>query len=341
MTRRLRRSRRRARRLPGDRAARSSPYTVPAGGGRARRSPCASRSSRDTPAVLDIAAHAYDRRAWSSRTPRRRHRRGPRHRRRPRPPLPRRRVPASWSPTSTASTPSPTELRRGPSASSPTSATEAGNVDLIDAGRGGVRADRPVLRQRRRRRRHRPRRRPRTAWQLVVRRQRQRPPLGGQAPAARLARPRRGLLLLDGVGRRAARPDRLGAVHGDQARRGGVRRVAVDHLRRPGPQGQLPVPAGREHRHAARRRRRRRRRWRRQVVRSAGVVLEPDEVADVVAEAIADERFLILPHPEVARLHAAQGRRPGPLAGRHAQAAGPRPRLTERRARDAVDPARW
>ena len=36
-----------------------------------------------------------------------------------------------------------------------------------------------------------------------------------------------------------------------------------------------------------------------EVVRAAGVVLEPEEVADVVAEAIAAERFLILPHPEV------------------------------------------
>lgn len=36
------------------------------------------------------------------------------------------------------------------------------------------------------------------------------------------------------------------------------------------------------------------------VVRAAGVVLEPAEVADVVVEAIANERFLILPHPEVA-----------------------------------------
>lgn len=36
------------------------------------------------------------------------------------------------------------------------------------------------------------------------------------------------------------------------------------------------------------------------VVRSAGPVLEPAEVADVVAAAIAEERFLILPHHEVA-----------------------------------------
>ena len=35
------------------------------------------------------------------------------------------------------------------------------------------------------------------------------------------------------------------------------------------------------------------------VVRAAGVVLEPDDVAQIVADAIAAERFLILPHPEV------------------------------------------
>jgi NAD(P)-dependent dehydrogenase (short-subunit alcohol dehydrogenase family) len=35
------------------------------------------------------------------------------------------------------------------------------------------------------------------------------------------------------------------------------------------------------------------------VVRSAGAMLEPEEVADVVIEAIDREQFLILPHPEV------------------------------------------
>lgn len=35
------------------------------------------------------------------------------------------------------------------------------------------------------------------------------------------------------------------------------------------------------------------------VVRSAGDVLEPEVVADIVADAIAAERFLILPHPQV------------------------------------------
>lgn len=43
------------------------------------------------------------------------------------------------------------------------------------------------------------------------------------------------------------------------------------------------------------------------VVRDVGVVLEPADVADVVAEAIDDERFLILPHPEVATYTALKG----------------------------------
>jgi NAD(P)-dependent dehydrogenase (short-subunit alcohol dehydrogenase family) len=35
------------------------------------------------------------------------------------------------------------------------------------------------------------------------------------------------------------------------------------------------------------------------VVKSSGVVLEPEDVADLAAAAIAEERFLVLPHPEV------------------------------------------
>jgi NAD(P)-dependent dehydrogenase (short-subunit alcohol dehydrogenase family) len=35
------------------------------------------------------------------------------------------------------------------------------------------------------------------------------------------------------------------------------------------------------------------------VVRASGRVLEPEEVAELAAEAIAEERFLVLPHPEV------------------------------------------
>ena len=37
-----------------------------------------------------------------------------------------------------------------------------------------------------------------------------------------------------------------------------------------------------------------------EVVRVAGRILEPDDVAETVFEAVTDERFLILPHPEVA-----------------------------------------
>jgi len=35
------------------------------------------------------------------------------------------------------------------------------------------------------------------------------------------------------------------------------------------------------------------------VVEAAGAILQPEEVADVVVRGLADERFLILPHPEV------------------------------------------
>jgi NAD(P)-dependent dehydrogenase (short-subunit alcohol dehydrogenase family) len=35
------------------------------------------------------------------------------------------------------------------------------------------------------------------------------------------------------------------------------------------------------------------------VVREAGAILEPEQVADVVVQGLSDERFLILPHPDV------------------------------------------
>lgn len=38
-------------------------------------------------------------------------------------------------------------------------------------------------------------------------------------------------------------------------------------------------------------------------VTTAGAVLEPDKVADIVLEAVDDERFLILPHPEVLEMY--------------------------------------
>jgi NAD(P)-dependent dehydrogenase (short-subunit alcohol dehydrogenase family) len=37
-----------------------------------------------------------------------------------------------------------------------------------------------------------------------------------------------------------------------------------------------------------------------EVVKASGRVLEPDEVAEAVVQGLDDERFLILPHPEVA-----------------------------------------
>jgi NAD(P)-dependent dehydrogenase (short-subunit alcohol dehydrogenase family) len=36
-----------------------------------------------------------------------------------------------------------------------------------------------------------------------------------------------------------------------------------------------------------------------EAVRAGGAVLEPDDVAEACAQAVADERFLVLPHPEV------------------------------------------
>ncbi|HWE89912.1 MAG TPA: SDR family oxidoreductase [Pseudonocardiaceae bacterium] len=39
-------------------------------------------------------------------------------------------------------------------------------------------------------------------------------------------------------------------------------------------------------------------------IADAGRIMEPAEVAEVVVQGFADERFLILPHPEVAEMHA-------------------------------------
>ena len=99
-------------------------------------------------------------------------------------------------------------------------------------------------------------------------------------------------------------------VHGHQARRRRLRRVAVDHLRRPGDPRQLPVPAGGQHRHAQRRRparapavvrggrrraraRRGRRRSRsRRSSRSASSILPHPEVAEYVQRKASDEESL-------------------------------------------------
>ncbi len=51
------------------------------------------------------------------------------------------------------------------------------------------------------------------------------------------------------------------------------------------------------------------------VVRQVGVVLEPADVAATVLQAIDDERFLILPHPEVAEYMALKGSDPARWLG--------------------------
>jgi NAD(P)-dependent dehydrogenase (short-subunit alcohol dehydrogenase family) len=43
------------------------------------------------------------------------------------------------------------------------------------------------------------------------------------------------------------------------------------------------------------------------VVAAAGDIAEPEDVADLVLEAVADERFLILPHPEVLEFYRRKG----------------------------------
>lgn len=45
-------------------------------------------------------------------------------------------------------------------------------------------------------------------------------------------------------------------------------------------------------------------------VAASGGLLEPEQVADVVVAGLADERFLILPHPEVGPMYAAKGADP-------------------------------
>ena len=136
------------------------------------------------------------------------------------------------------------------------------------------------------------------------------PTLGGEVPAPRLARARRGVLLLDRLGRRTARPDRFGTVFGHQACCGRIRRVAVDHVRRPRDQGLVPVPqgvntamlhGGDDPISGA------------NVVKAAADVLEPEQVADDVVATIRDERFFVLPHPRSPGT--CSSRRPTPTGG--------------------------
>ena len=45
-------------------------------------------------------------------------------------------------------------------------------------------------------------------------------------------------------------------------------------------------------------------------VLASGAMIEPEDVAEAVVEGIRDERFLILPHPEVADYMAVKATRP-------------------------------
>ena len=183
------------------------------------------------------------------------------------------------------------------SRSAATSPTRAHADVLISAAEQSVRPGRPLLRQRGRRRRRRPGHPGRLGSR--VRRQRPRPHRRRRAAAARLAGARQRLLPHDRLGGGHRVADRLRALRGDQARRGRLRRVAVDHLRRPRRRRQLPVPDGRQHAAAddglGRRGRARlpRRRRGRAGARARATSPTPSSTAS------RDERFLILPHPEV------------------------------------------
>ena len=64
---------------------------------------------------------------------------------------------------------------------------------------------------------------------------------------------------------------------------------------------------------------------------AAGALLEPEEVAEAVVRGLADGRFLILPHPEVAEFERRRAAdRDRWLAGRHAPGAGPAGWLSDR-----------
>ena len=98
-----------------------------------------------------------------------------------------------------------------------------------------------------------------------------------------------------GLGRRSAHQHRCRPLFGHQARRGRTGRVALDHLRRPGHSGLVPVPDGRAHRH----------------VDGAAPTTRPERSCSPrvrsnprpwptrSSEGLRREDFLILPHPEV------------------------------------------
>ena len=146
--------------------------------------------------------------------------------------------------------------------------------------------------------------------------------------------------LLDPAGRRP--------LLGHQARRRRPRRVAGHHLRRPGHQGVVPVPHGGGHGDAGRRppavegHRRSEPGCARRARRRCRASCRPEQVADAAVEGLRDERFLILPHPEVATFEQRRAAdRDRWLAGMRrlsATLAGERPRPVTPPARPAL---RW
>ncbi len=171
---------------------------------------------------------------------------------------------------------------------------------LIARDRGGIRPDRPLLRERG----HRPGDRPRHAGRRLdpgLRRQRSRARPGGAAPGPGLAREGRGVFPLDRVGGRPPDADRIRPVCGHEACRGGAGGMACGHLRRQGDPGQLPVSDGRRHRHAERGpgRGRPRRPRRAGGGRHGRTYCSPRKSPTPWSRQLREERFLILPHPEV------------------------------------------
>ncbi len=62
------------------------------------------------------------------------------------------------------------------------------------------------------------------------------------------------------------------------------------------------------------------------LIEEAAPIIEPAEVAEAVVRGIADERFLILPHPEVAAMHAAKAADPDAWIAERADASARRRR---------------
>ena len=166
------------------------------------------------------------------------------------------RVPPPWcSPTWTATPPQRWRPIAGGRRPEPSAVDVTDEEQVARAGRrdrGALRPDRPVLRQRRRHHRRGleatdgdlgrgPGRS--TCWRTSTRPARCCPACWSAA-SGYLLHTCSAAGLLTAVGD--------APVRGDQARRGGVRRVAGDHLRRPGHQGQRAVPAGRATRRCCR-----------------------------------------------------------------------------------------